>query len=428
MATVSKKKKTAKKKPATKKTTAKKPKTSAKKSTVKRTAIKASAKPKKVKASTKKTVAKKSTAKKSASTKAVAKKTRAKNATTKKKQASAKKVEAKTEKNLAEKITVKKRGPGRPPKKQEVVPRKLETAREKLVRKQKQKSGLKIERKSVAPEAKSTKPGTIPSPTKKELRTFRRVAADNKKRIKNEEKAKKKIKGFLAKPPSKGKKYSVDLRVHSPGTVGYFTAGGVEPGPALVRLAKVKGLDMVGLTDYYNPDYIDEVQASAANSSMTIIPGMDMCCQVEDCAEVYITTLFPETYTALELQEVLDELKVPESAKGRKEYCITTPFEQVLEIVEKRGGVVIPSRLDKTPYRQLAIPALVEKYGIHAFDLVHPENPEFFKKFWPSGGFTFFSFSNAHALAQIGSRAKKVKLQSPGFQGLKELVQRRIEG
>ncbi len=434
-------KKSATKSKVTKKAT--KSTTSAKKAASKRKASPKSTKKKVVNSSTKKKTAKRSTAKTTVGKKAAAKKSGKKKLpkkTTVKSKVAKKKVAVKAKstkkkttakagvaksktkkKSLASSISVKA---GSRKKSGGVASSKKKAAASKV-----KKSKLKIEKKAISAKAtEEAKPNFVPSPSKSDLRFFRKVAKDTKQRIKKAENAKKKVKGFLAKPPSKGRKYSLDLRVHSPGTIGYFTAGGVEPGPALVRLAKVKGLDIVGLTDYYNPSYIDEVQSSAAGSKMTIIPGMDMCCRIDDCEEVYITALFPESFSSVELEEVLVELEVPKSARGRKDFCLTGPFQKTLDIIEGRGGIVIPSRLDKTPYRQLAIPTLVEKYGIHAFDLVHPENPEFFKKYWPSGGFTFFSFSNAHALAQIGSRAKKVKLQNPGFEGLKELVKRRPVG
>ena len=70
---------------------------------------------------------------------------------------------------------------------------------------------------------------------------------------------------------------------------------------------------------------------------------------------------------------------------------------------------------------------LVEKFGIRAFDLTYPENTDFFRERWPAGQFTFFSFSNSTALAQIGSRIAKVKLTTPTFEGIKELVTRKLK-
>lgn len=270
-------------------------------------------------------------------------------------------------------------------------------------------------------------PAPILAPTPELLKPFRAAAKKNRLSAKEQEKSRASRANFLAKPLKKGKKYVIDLRVHTPGTVGYFAAGGIEPGPALVRLAQVKGLDILGLTDYYNASLIDAVLPAAQKAGLSILPGLDLCCSVAGCREVYVVTLFPENTPSSTLFAVLDALGVSKQAYGRKDYVLERPFAEVLQIVESRGGIVIPSRIDKTPYRQLAIAELVEQYGFHAFDLAHPDSPEFFWDRWPSGGFTFFSFSNANALGQIGNRAGRIKLAQPGFEGVRELVSRKRE-
>jgi hypothetical protein len=80
--------------------------------------------------------------------------------------------------------------------------------------------------------------------------------------------------------------------------------------------------------------------------------------------------------------------------------------------------------MDKTPHRLAAIPTLVEKYGFRAFDLAYADSIRFFKSKWPKIKFQLFSFSNAHALAQVGSRIAKVKMSEPGFTGIKAMVAR----
>lgn len=273
--------------------------------------------------------------------------------------------------------------------------------------------------------ANSSAPNTyLPTPTPAMLRSFRKAAKRSRDLAKKMQRKGSRAQ-FLAKPIKNGKKYTLDLRIHSPGTLGYFSTGGVDPGPALVRLAKVKGIDCIGLTDYYNASYVDLVREVAVQSGITIIPGVDLRCKVGACDEVYLVCLFPEQFTGADIFRVLDELRVPKEAYGRRDYCLETDLADVVQTVERNGGIIIPSRLDKTPYRQLVIPMLVERFGLRAFDLVHPENPEFFQDRWPDGGFTFFSFSNANALAQIGSRVAEVKLTNPGFEGVKEIAQRK---
>lgn len=302
--------------------------------------------------------------------------------------------------------------------KSQPAPRKGKEERKKLP----PKIAAKLAAQRAAAEEAAVAPVT---PDEDSLKLFRRISEFRRLESRRTKSKKVSTANFLAKPPVKGKKMTIDLRVHSPGTIGYFEGGGIEPGPALLRLAKVKGLDMLGITDFYDAGFIDKLPLPLdRGSDISILPGLDFRCALGACKEVYITALFPEHYRGTELRQVLADLAIPSGVD--KSYCVEAPFRTVIETIERHGGVVIPSRVDKTPYRQLSIPILVQEFGFHTFDLVHPENMELFKERWPAGQFTFVSFSNATALAQIGTRSTKVKLVSSGFEGLKELVARRI--
>jgi hypothetical protein len=84
--------------------------------------------------------------------------------------------------------------------------------------------------------------------------------------------------------------------------------------------------------------------------------------------------------------------------------------------------------MDKTPHRLAVVPVLVETFGFRAFDLAYADSARFFKTQWPKIKFHLFSFSNAHALAQVGSRIAKVKMPDPGFVGVKAMVARSALG
>jgi hypothetical protein len=56
--------------------------------------------------------------------------------------------------------------------------------------------------------------------------------------------------------------------------------------------------------------------------------------------------------------------------------------------------------------------------------LAYPDSAQYFKKNWPKTKFNLFCFSNAHALAQVGSRMAKVKLAESGFAGILPIVGR----
>ena len=220
------------------------------------------------------------------------------------------------------------------------------------------------------------------------------------------------------------KSFVMDLRIHSPPSLGYLGIEGIDTAPALVRLAKVKGLDVIAVTDFYSGHYIDRIMAAAIGSEVTVIPGVVIRCCVAGCDDVTLSCLFPQTSTTAKIEEFLTALKIPESARGNRQYLVRTPFENILQLIEAFDGIALPSRMDKTPHRINAIPALVEKYGIRTFDLAYHDSTKIFKKNWPKIKFNLFSFSNANALAQVGSRIARVKLSEPSFAAISQLMAR----
>ncbi len=232
------------------------------------------------------------------------------------------------------------------------------------------------------------------------------------------------LRAKVQKTSTRRKSYTMDLRIHSPASLGYLGIEGIDTAPAMVRLAKVKGLDVIALTDYYSGDFIDRVVEAAEESNLTIIPGTAIRCALDSCTDVVLLCLFPEGYGKSEIEGFLEDLGMSRGDFGDREYIVDLPFEKILSIIEKHGGEALPSRMDKTPQRMGVLPALVEEYGFRAFDLAYGDSEQFFKKRWPKLKFQLFSFSNANALAQVGSRTAKVKMPVSGFEGIKGIVAR----
>ena len=231
----------------------------------------------------------------------------------------------------------------------------------------------------------------------------------------------------IEKTQAKSKSYTLDLRIHSPASLGYLGIQGLDTAPALVRLAKVKGLDVIALTDYHSGAYIDRIAEAAKDSQVTVIPGVDLRCNIAGCDDVTITVLFQEGFTSAQVEEFLREIGVPASASGNKEFILKTPLEKILTLIEYHQAAACPSRIDKTPYRMKTIPALVEQYGFRSFDVAYLESAEYFKKTWPKLKFNIFSFSDANALAQVGSRTARIKLEAPNFSGVKGMLHNSFE-
>ena len=228
----------------------------------------------------------------------------------------------------------------------------------------------------------------------------------------------------VEKTKTRQKSYVMDLRIHSPASLGYLAIEGIDTAPALVRLARVKGLDIIAVTDFYSGAFIDRIVAAAKDSDLKVIPGTALRCSVGNCNDGVMTCLFPEGHTSAQVEAFVLSLGVPKSMAGRRDYVVKKPFAELLAIIDAAGAVALPSRIDKTPTRLSALPILIEQFGFRAFDLAYADSVKMFKARWPKIKFQLFSFSNAQALAQVGSRIAKVKMSDPGFGGISEMVAR----
>lgn len=232
------------------------------------------------------------------------------------------------------------------------------------------------------------------------------------------------LSGQIEKSRTRSKSYVLDLRVKSPASRGYLGVEGLDSAPAIVRLAKSKGLDVIAITDLFCADFVDRMVSAAKDSPLTVIPGVSIRCRVGNCDDVVFACLFGESVTGDRINEFLLALQVPTDTAAKAWHLVKKPLSEILAVLDAFGGVAIPSRLDKTPTQKSVIKELVESYGFRAFDLAYADSCEYFKKTWPKTSFHLFTFSDANALAQIGSRTAKVKLGAPGFEGIREIVAR----
>lgn len=231
----------------------------------------------------------------------------------------------------------------------------------------------------------------------------------------------------IEKSGGKQRNYLLDLRIQSPESLGLMGLGGLDAAPALIRLSRAKGIDVIGVADYYSGAFIDRAVAAAAGSGVTVIPGVVIRCTLASCSDVSLLCLFDENTSSAAVADFLKAIGVAEKDFGKRDLLLTAPLAQIVQELEARGGTCIPTRMDKTPYRMLAIPELVEKFGFRAFDVCYPETTKIFKTRWPKIKFQFLSFSNASALAQVGSRVAKMKLSAPAFANIRQTIAREVQ-
>ncbi|HEX2945036.1 MAG TPA: PHP domain-containing protein [Clostridia bacterium] len=221
-------------------------------------------------------------------------------------------------------------------------------------------------------------------------------------------------------------KYAVDLHIHS--ALSPCADKDMTPNN-IVNMAKIKGLDVIALTDHNSCANLKAVSKCAERSGLVFVPGMEL----ETSEEVHLICLFPDVAAAVEMQCIVysalphmanrddifgrqlimdetDRVIAEESRMLLSATALTS--EEAYSVVRRLGGAVIPAHVDRPSNSILAnlgfIPeGLGLKYlelskycdRVH-FGVVHPE----------LGGYGTVISSDAHDLGSILERETFLEL------------------
>ena len=132
----------------------------------------------------------------------------------------------------------------------------------------------------------------------------------------------------------------------------------------LVGMAKVKGLDVIALTDHNSCKNCPAALAFGEQYGITVIPGMELC----TAEEVHVICLFPELTSALDFDAYVYERLIPIENKehifGKQQImdvndvhvdnvehllinATDISFDDSFSLAESFGGVAFPAHIDK---------------------------------------------------------------------------------
>jgi PHP family Zn ribbon phosphoesterase len=161
---------------------------------------------------------------------------------------------------------------------------------------------------------------------------------------------------------------AADLHVH---TVASACAEVEMIPPLIVRRAVDLGLQVIGVTDHHSVENAQAVMQAAQPFGIRVFPGFE----IQTREEVHVLCLFERFEEALDWQALAWEHLPPQ--KNREEFfgpqyvvdfegeyvrtndrllqsSLDLGFEQVLRLVEDRGGLALPAHVDKTRYSLFA--------------------------------------------------------------------------
>ena len=133
----------------------------------------------------------------------------------------------------------------------------------------------------------------------------------------------------------------------------------------IVNMAKIKGLDVIALTDHNSCRNCPAIMEEGRKRGLTVIPGMELSTQ----EEVHVVCLFPSLETAMAFDSYVYGRLMPfpnredifgrqlvynedDEVSGKVEYLLINStdisFDDVHELVTSYGGIMIPAHINKS--------------------------------------------------------------------------------
>lgn len=231
--------------------------------------------------------------------------------------------------------------------------------------------------------------------------------------------------------------YRADLHLHT----ALSPCGGEEMTPPLiVARALEAGLQIIAVTDHNSAGNVEAVQAAAAGSGLTVIPGMEvqtredvhLICLFNTLAEVQAWQEY--VYRHLPPKENREEYFGPQllldgqgRERGREQRLLLASTdlgsEEVAGEVARRGGLCLPAHVDRPSYSLLAnlgfVPPGMEVMALE-LGLLSPAEAR--EQFPSLAGWPLVASSDAHYLNQIGRRVTIYNLEAVNLEAIRQAL------
>jgi PHP family Zn ribbon phosphoesterase len=219
-----------------------------------------------------------------------------------------------------------------------------------------------------------------------------------------------------------------DLHIHS----CLSPCGDEDMTPAnIVGMAKLKGLDVIALTDHNTCGNCAAVMTAGKAQGLLVLPGMELCTS----EEIHVVCLFKELCGALEFSKrvysVLPEIKnradifgeqtiidENDNILGHEERLLINAagisIDDVSGLLSEFGGVAFPAHIDKVSNGIIGVlGTFPQTAGFKAAELSSAcDKDVFLNSHKEISNLTFLKNSDAHYLWQISERENSVDINS----------------
>jgi len=235
--------------------------------------------------------------------------------------------------------------------------------------------------------------------------------------------------------------WKCDFHMHTPASYDFTNRETVSPAQ-WVAAARAAELDAVAVTDHNTGEYIESIKAASAaeGRELVVFPGVELTVN----PGLHLLAIFPPDRNGDAATALLVKCDVPDDRYGRPEAVAQCTFDQALERARKRGAICIAAHVDgpkgllkelvkvtptaegnrysgsqtlQTTLRSehlAAVEANQNDAALLAF--IDGSKPEYRRRLGP---LPVLTFSDAHALDDIGIRYTWLKMTTPSVEGIR---------
>lgn len=208
----------------------------------------------------------------------------------------------------------------------------------------------------------------------------------------------------------------------------------------LVNMAKLKGLDIIALTDHNTCKNCPAAIKAGEEAGIVVVPGMELCTS----EEVHIICLFGELKEAMNFsayveqniikiknrEDIFGEQLVMDSKDnitGKIDYLLTTAsnisVSNVVQTVNEFGGICYPAHIDRKSYSVISnLGSITSEMGFSAAEISNNGNLEDCLQKYPIlRSMRIMNSSDAHSLEMISEAEKSIELEECSARGLIKL-------
>ncbi len=212
--------------------------------------------------------------------------------------------------------------------------------------------------------------------------------------------------------------FRADLHLHT----GLSPCADEEMSPlTIVRQAKKKGLDVIGICDHNSTKNVAAVRQAGQREGLTVIGGVEVCSE----EEVHILGLFDEEESLREMQRLIDQNLHGENNPelfGQQCLCdeydaivgwetklligaVELSVEEIVENIHRLGGLAVASHVDRDSFSLFSQLGFVpEGLQIDALEVSPLHSVTEARDCFPqTKDYPLVSFSDAHRLKEIGT-------------------------